>query len=1300
MIVLSLGDDVSQKGSQQRRYACFSVVATSPLSPNPTNMPVPDVDVIPPQMIFTLDQLEIGKIIGSSGGTRVHRGVLLPRNMPVAIKHLWGKNAAVHCKREVAALQRLDHKHIVKVLGYCSAPCADEDEAYVLLELSEEGAINSAQSSTVTLTPHQRSLQALNWCSQVAEGLQYLHREHVLHLDVKPANILKFGDAVKLCDFGISKLIDGNSGATEATRRHTVAYAAPELLLGQFVSAETDLYGLGCLLCELMTGQRPWGAKGEAQIRSLAADGVTPDVEGLPWPPFCSEVISVLAKTLMSRDVADRGTIDSAITTLQQAITELRAPKVDAAQLLSSVSTLKPGWLQNVDERPTLLDALMCLVGVEAPSNRPDLVKHARNLARTSTVKSLLNDAYEVTSAGSDDDRAIVLYTVESPVCYMVNGVLSQVGCTEADLNIIAPFTKRLYCAIERLGRPYCGRGFRALYADAPPLSAAFENYSDHFARGSPVNLFQFLSFTMEPTSIEHITSSKRPIILLKCDGLIGFDIDDLSYQALTGAPREREVMVLPPAYFTVKAAPYKVNNFVHVDLVYHEGISRRGSFMAVMGEHPLLVDREGASSTLFLAAEFNDTTCIQALVDTGACDLRSQQLEGSSSMIIAALNNNVDAIHLLAGLGADVQTANGSTFTPLHVAAQRGHVDAIRTIVGHGAEVDAVTADGMTPLHVAIAAGFIDAVYALVELGADFRSVTRDGTTPLFIAAESGHGDIVTCLVDYETPLDGSAAAVVPKIRELVRAVTPSGTPLHAAASNNHVGVMELLVELGADVAAVSDLGDTPLHTASWHGHIDSIQMLVRHGADVDAKNVDGCTPLHYASRNGQMDAIRALAALGGSVVATTNAEESLLHVAALGGNVGVIKTLMDVGAVAAAKTARGDSVLHYAAKYGRVNIIHVLVNLGADVSAKSLVGDAPLHCAAINGHVGAIKALADFGASVSARTNDGDSPLHCAAMNGHVEAIRVLVGLGASVQATSVCDESPLHYAAAEGHVEAIQALIELGANVSATSEDHSTPLHEAALNGHDNAIKVLVERGANIGAKTNIGDSPLHAAAHSGHVSAVDALFELGASLSATSNDGGSPLHYAALQGHVVTMMELVRLGAHVAATSADGGTPLHWAAASGKSAAIIELIALGSDVSAESAEGMQPLHAAAMNGHTHAIKTLIELGADPSARSSSGLSPLFLAAEGGHVDAIKTLASLRADMTEDIDDETPAYAAASGGHLEALKALADLDADVTRDAIMKVAKSKGHHKIVEYINKERPATMTRQGSCVVQ
>ncbi len=117
-----------------------------------------------------------------------------------------------------------------------------------------------------------------NWCEaqqlgvaarlglflQVLEAVQYAHSKHVLHRDLKPSNILVTSvDQVRLLDFGVSKLL-GAEDTDEAPltgvygRAMTPDYASPELLLGQRIDERSDLYSLGVLLYELLTGARPY----------------------------------------------------------------------------------------------------------------------------------------------------------------------------------------------------------------------------------------------------------------------------------------------------------------------------------------------------------------------------------------------------------------------------------------------------------------------------------------------------------------------------------------------------------------------------------------------------------------------------------------------------------------------------------------------------------------------------------------------------------------------------------------------------------------------------------------------------------------------------------------------------------------------------------------------------------------------------------------------------------------------------------------------------------------------------------
>jgi len=114
----------------------------------------------------------------------------------------------------------------------------------------------------------------------VADAVSYLHRNLVVHRDLKPSNIFVDGDGqVKLLDFGIAKLLAEVPGAATLTRTGqqlmTPEYAAPEQLLGQSVTTATDVYALGALLYELLTGRRPHDGQ-RAQGGGLVTEDLPP----------------------------------------------------------------------------------------------------------------------------------------------------------------------------------------------------------------------------------------------------------------------------------------------------------------------------------------------------------------------------------------------------------------------------------------------------------------------------------------------------------------------------------------------------------------------------------------------------------------------------------------------------------------------------------------------------------------------------------------------------------------------------------------------------------------------------------------------------------------------------------------------------------------------------------------------------------------------------------------------------------------------------------------------------------------
>jgi serine/threonine protein kinase/tetratricopeptide (TPR) repeat protein len=160
-------------------------------------------------------------------------------------------------RNERQTLAKLDHPNIVKLLDGGT----DEDGLPYLVMDYVEGAAIDQYCDTHKLSTEQR----LNLFCQVCAAVQCAHQNLVVHRDLKPSNILVTADGQpKLLDFGISKVLHSTTALAvtkTVARRMTPAYASPEQVRGEQVTPATDIYSLGVVLYELLTGHRPYKLK-------------------------------------------------------------------------------------------------------------------------------------------------------------------------------------------------------------------------------------------------------------------------------------------------------------------------------------------------------------------------------------------------------------------------------------------------------------------------------------------------------------------------------------------------------------------------------------------------------------------------------------------------------------------------------------------------------------------------------------------------------------------------------------------------------------------------------------------------------------------------------------------------------------------------------------------------------------------------------------------------------------------------------------------------------------------------------
>ena len=196
----------------------------------------------------------IGRL-GKGGMGTVVRALDEVRQREVAIKLPLDADPEVirRLQRECDVLGQLQHHHIVQIYGSGNDPTVP---FYIVMEYVDGTTVEDVlKQQGGPLEPRR----ALKIALAVAEALAYAHRPplRVVHRDIKPANVMirRSDDAVKVTDFGIASVLSERTGGKTAVG--TLAYMAPEQATGRGIDERTDLYSLGALLYEMLTGHRP-----------------------------------------------------------------------------------------------------------------------------------------------------------------------------------------------------------------------------------------------------------------------------------------------------------------------------------------------------------------------------------------------------------------------------------------------------------------------------------------------------------------------------------------------------------------------------------------------------------------------------------------------------------------------------------------------------------------------------------------------------------------------------------------------------------------------------------------------------------------------------------------------------------------------------------------------------------------------------------------------------------------------------------------------------------------------------------
>ncbi|WP_440711511.1 serine/threonine-protein kinase [Herbiconiux sp. YIM B11900] len=295
--------------------------------------------------------------VGAGGMGVVHRArdEVLGRTVAVKIFRESAADAA-RSTSETRLLASLDHHSLVTLFD---AQIASDRPNYLVMEYVD-GPTLRQRLAEAPLRPDDVASMARD----LADALHLVHQAGIVHRDIKPSNVLLRPSHVpgeefraKLADFGIAYLIDSTRLTTPGTLVGTAAYLSPEQVRGAEPAPASDIYALGLVLLEALTGERAFPQTGthEAALARLTRDPVIPGEFGYPWRslltamtardpeqrPSALEVV-VAARGLGSSDPTPTGALTLEPLTLEPQTLVMLAPAASDAETATLASAADP----------------------------------------------------------------------------------------------------------------------------------------------------------------------------------------------------------------------------------------------------------------------------------------------------------------------------------------------------------------------------------------------------------------------------------------------------------------------------------------------------------------------------------------------------------------------------------------------------------------------------------------------------------------------------------------------------------------------------------------------------------------------------------------------------------------------------------------------------------------------------------------------------------------------------------------------------------------------------------------------
>ncbi len=266
--------------------------------------------ILDPVLGQELSGFKVVEQISAGGMGVVYRGVHPELKNSVAIKVLrreyaQSPEAVESMLKEAQAVSASRHRNVVEVFGFGRVA---DGRTYVIMEYLEGEALDDVLASKGSLSP----LAAVDVLLDITAPLIVMHRLGIVHRDIKPSNIFWVRDSdgervMKLVDFGLAKRLKSNAPLHQTTNKvlfGTPHYMAPEMIKNGSSGATTDIYSIGVLAYEMLTGKLPYDAANAMDVMLAHLNTPTPRVSARV--PSVPPALDDLVASMMAKDAADR----------------------------------------------------------------------------------------------------------------------------------------------------------------------------------------------------------------------------------------------------------------------------------------------------------------------------------------------------------------------------------------------------------------------------------------------------------------------------------------------------------------------------------------------------------------------------------------------------------------------------------------------------------------------------------------------------------------------------------------------------------------------------------------------------------------------------------------------------------------------------------------------------------------------------------------------------------------------------------------------------------------------------------